>query len=76
MKTYIHTRKKIPISTKSQAEHMVTNNTDLFILDPVSEIEVLKIISNFKDSSAGWNELKPPDEEYKRQYQNSMDPYM
>ena len=55
---------------------MVTNNTDLFILDPVSEIEVLKIISNFKDSSVGWNELKRPDEEYKRQYQNSMDPYM
>ena len=38
---------------------MITNTTDLFILDPVSENEVLKIINNFKDSSAGWDELKP-----------------
>ena len=38
---------------------MITNTTDVFILNPVSENEVLKIISNFKDSSAGWDELKP-----------------
>ena len=38
---------------------MITNTTDLFIFDPVSENEILKIISNFKDSSAGWDELKP-----------------
>ena len=38
---------------------MITNNTYRFILDPVSENEVLKIISNFKDSSAGRDELKP-----------------
>ena len=38
---------------------MITNTTDLFILDSVSENEVLKITSNFKDSSAGWDELEP-----------------
>ena len=38
---------------------MITNTTDLFIIDPVSENKVLKVISNFKDSSAGWDELKP-----------------
>ena len=47
--------KNIPLSNKSPTEYMITNTTDLFILDPVSENEVLKIISNFKDSSAGWN---------------------
>ena len=38
---------------------MVTNITGLFILDPVSVKEVLKILSDFKDSSEGWDELKP-----------------
>ena len=51
--------KNIPHSNKSPTEYMITNTIDLFILDPVSENEVLKIISNFKDSSAGWDELKP-----------------
>ena len=51
--------KNIPLSNKSPTEYMITNTTDLFILDPVSENEVLKILSNFKDSSAGWVELKP-----------------
>ena len=37
---------------------MITNNTEHFVLDPVSENEVLIIIENFKDSSAGWDELK------------------
>ena len=51
--------KNIPLSNESPTEYMITNTTDLFILDPVSENEVLKIVSNFKDSSAGWDELKP-----------------
>ena len=51
--------KNIPLSNKSPTEYMISNTTDLFILDPVLENEVLKIISNIKDSSAGWDELKP-----------------
>ena len=51
--------KNIPSSKKCPTEYIVTNSTRLFILDPVSENEVLKILSNFKDSSAGWDELKP-----------------
>ena len=31
----------------------------MFYLSPVAEAEVDKIISNFKDSAAGWDELKP-----------------
>ena len=51
--------KNIPSSKKCPTEYIVTNSTRLFILDPVSENEVLRILSNFKDSSAGWDELKP-----------------
>ena len=51
--------KNIPLSNKSPIEYMITNTRDLSILDPVSENEVLKIISNFKDSSARWDELNP-----------------
>ena len=32
---------------------------ELFYLSPVTEAEVDKIISNFRDSAAGWDELKP-----------------
>ena len=32
---------------------------ELFNLSPVAEAEVDKIISNFRDSAAGWDELKP-----------------
>ena len=32
---------------------------ELFYLSPVAEAEVDKIISNFRDSAAGWAELKP-----------------
>ena len=51
--------KNILLSNKRPTEYMITKTTDLFILDPVSENDVLKIISNFKDSSAGRYELKP-----------------
>ena len=37
---------------------MITNNTEHFVLDPISENEVLRIIDNFNDSSAGWDEIK------------------
>ena len=32
---------------------------EMFYLTPVAESEVDKIISNFRDSAAGWDELKP-----------------
>ena len=32
---------------------------ELFYLSPVAEAEVGIIISNFRDSAAGWDELKP-----------------
>ena len=32
---------------------------ELFYLSPVAEAKVDKIISNFRDSAAGWDELKP-----------------
>ena len=38
---------------------MITNKTEHFVLDTVYENEVLRIIDNFKDSSAGQGELKP-----------------
>ena len=56
---FVNVCTSISLSKKSLTEYMITNTTDLFILGPVSEIEVLKIISNFKDYSAGWDELTP-----------------
>ena len=32
---------------------------EMFYLTPVAEAEVDKIISNFRNSAAGWDELKP-----------------
>ena len=37
---------------------MSHNVSELFYLSPVAEAEVDKIISNFRDSAAGWDELK------------------
>ena len=51
--------KRFPSSKKGPTEYMVTNSTTHFILDPVYEYEFLKILSNFKYSSAGWDGLKP-----------------
>ena len=51
--------KNITQSNKSPSEHEFPNITENFVLDPVTENEIMKIISNFKDSSAGWDEMKP-----------------
>ena len=37
---------------KSPSEYELPNITEYFVLDPVTENEIMKIISNFKDSSA------------------------
>ena len=49
----------IPVSDKQPSEYMTHNILEMFYLSPVAEAEVDKIISNFKDSAAGWDELKP-----------------
>ena len=36
-----------------------THNIWMFCVMPVNDAEVVKIISSFKDSSSGWDELKP-----------------
>ena len=49
----------IPVSDKKTSEYMTHNVLEMFYLSPVAETEVDKIISNFKDSAAGWDRLKP-----------------
>ena len=44
---------------KKTSDYMSHDVLELFYLSPVAEAEVDKIISNFRDSAAGWNELKP-----------------
>ena len=51
--------KNIPVSDKQPSEYMTHNISEMFYLSPVAEAEVDKIISNFKDSAAGWDKLKP-----------------
>ena len=53
--------KKIPKTGKNHSEYMQNSNphNSVFNQTEVNEDEVLKIISNFKDSAAGWDELKP-----------------
>ena len=52
--------KNIPVSDKKNpSDYMSHDVFELFYLSPVTEAEVDKIISNFRDSAAGWDELKP-----------------
>ena len=44
---------------KKPSDYMSHDVLELFYLSPVAEAEVDKIISNFRDSAAGWEELKP-----------------
>ena len=39
--------------------YLTHNVLEIFHLSPVAEAEVDKIITNFKDSAAGWDEFKP-----------------
>ena len=49
----------IPVSDKRPSDYMSHDVMEIFYLTPVAEAEVDKIISNFRDSAAGWDELKP-----------------
>ena len=51
--------KKIPVSDKRPSDFMSHDVMEMFYLTPVAEAEVDKIISDFRDSAAGWDELKP-----------------
>ena len=51
--------KNIHVSDKKTSDYMSHDVLELFYLSPVAEAEVDKIISNFRDSAAGWDELKP-----------------
>ena len=49
----------IPKSNKDPRNFIQHTTYECFCVMPVNDEEVVKIISSFKDSSAGWDELKP-----------------
>ena len=51
--------KKIPRSHKDPMGYISHGINECFYLMPVTDEETSKIIASFKDSSAGWDELKP-----------------
>ena len=51
--------KAIPPVSKSPTEYIKENMMNCFYIRPVTEIEIVNVISDFKDSAAGWDELKP-----------------
>ena len=50
--------KAIPPVSKSPTEYIKENMMNCFYIRPVTEIDIVNIISDFKDSAAGWDELK------------------
>ena len=51
--------KIITVSDDKPSDYRSHNVMEMFHLSPLTEAEVDKIISNFKDSAEGWDELKP-----------------
>ena len=51
--------KAIPQVSKSPIEYIKENLENCFYIRLVTQIEIVDIISDFKDSAAGWDELKP-----------------
>ena len=51
--------KAIPQVSRSSIEYIKENLENCFYIRPVTEIEIVDIISDFKDSTARWDELKP-----------------
>ena len=49
----------IPQCTKVPSDYLKLDTVNKMYLDPVTENEIDKIFLNFRDSSAGWDELKP-----------------
>ena len=45
-------------ANKNPSDYM-TNNKAIFVVSSVTETEIGKIIDNLKESSSGWDELKP-----------------
>ena len=51
--------KDIPKSNKTPHHYLKNRIIESIYLTPVIEEEVTKIISRFKDSAAGWDDMKP-----------------
>ena len=51
--------KAIPPVSKSPTEYIKENMVNWLYIRPVTEIEIVNIISDFEDSAAGWDKLKP-----------------
>ena len=51
--------KNIPKSRKDPMDYINLEVNECFYVMPVTDEETAKIIASFKDSSAGWDELKP-----------------
>ena len=49
----------IPQSSKVPCDHLKHDIVNKLYLDPVTDDEVERIIHHFKESAAGWDELKP-----------------
>ena len=50
---------KIPSSNTNPASYIKVNISDSMFLDPVTESETEKLLKLLKDSSAGWDDIKP-----------------
>ena len=51
--------KKIPSTIKNPTEYITQNTEIVFAINPVSDNEILKLIGDLKDSSSGWDGLRP-----------------
>ena len=49
----------IPQSAKNPTDYLLGNYPNSFFLNPVTETEVLNCINNLKNSSAGFDQIKP-----------------
>ena len=50
---------KIPVSNECPPDFMKFNNASMFGVAQVEESQIVNIITNFNDSTAGWDEFKP-----------------
>ena len=67
--------KSIPASGKYPVDYMTKPVGDPFKMSPVTENEVAKIIENFKDSAAGWDDLRSNVMKLIKDYKNTTHPY-
>ena len=51
--------KIIPLSPKNPTDYMMQDIDTIFNINPVTEDEIIQIMEQFKDGTAGWDSLKP-----------------